>query len=151
VFRFPVKMKHSAYHLAVVPPPSIARRRKRAAALRDSGLSTRAIAGRLGVSQPTAVRDLRAHDEAEAEAVIAALAGRKLPAAKRARRPDPWQVKQIKAKRWKRRDELGGVLDANWQRRLWAEKLRGDGLSLRQIAGRLGVSPATVLRDLRRE
>jgi hypothetical protein len=35
-------------------------------------------------------------------------------------------------------------------RRLTAERLRGEGLTLREIAGALGVSPATVLGDLRR-
>jgi IS30 family transposase len=39
----------------------------------------------------------------------------------------------------------------NWQRRHRARTLRDYGYSLRQIAEQLGVSPATVMRDLRRK
>src|SRR5215472_8818410 len=51
------------------------RRRRRAVAMRSQGLTARATAAALGVSHPTILRDLRAHDQAEAELVLAALAG----------------------------------------------------------------------------
>lgn len=116
-------------------------------ALQAQKRTTRQIAAGLGVSQPTVVRDLRAHREAEGEAVLAALAGippdrpRRLSDVSRSERAE------IRRGRWKRRDEDGE--DANWLRRYRAEQLREQDAGLREIARRLGVSPATVLRDLR--
>jgi DNA-binding CsgD family transcriptional regulator len=135
-------------------PPSRTRRRKRAAALRGQGLTTRQIAARLGVSQPTVVRDLRAHRAAEAEAILAVLAGQPEPepqppaprwlavatALAVLRRPGYREL--IRASRWQR---------YGTQRRADAAFLRDHGATLREIAAALGVSPATVLRDLRRE
>ncbi len=40
--------------------------------------------------------------------------------------------------------------DAQFGRRLAAERLSAGGMTLREIARTLGVCPATVLRDLRR-
>jgi len=42
-------------------------------------------------------------------------------------------------------------LEVNWQRRHRARALRYYEYSYRQIADQLGVSPATVMRDLRRK
>ena len=133
---------------------ALAQRRKRAGALRSRGLTTRQIAGELGVSQPTVVRDLRAISGAEAEAVLAALL-RDRPAPRK-RKPKPVTDKtraENKSNRWKRYHYYDGTrgLEANWQRRHRARTLRHYGYSYRQIAEQLGVSPATVMRDLRRK
>lgn len=133
----------------------LARRRKRAGALRSRGLTTRQIAGELGVSQPTVVRDLRAIRDAEAEAVLAALLrGR---SAARKRKPKPVTCKtraEHQRNRWKRHrryDDGTRGLEVNWQRRHRARALRDFGYSYRQIAEQLGISAATVMRDLRRK
>jgi len=133
---------------------ALAGRRKRVGALRRRGLTTRQIAGELGVSQPTAVRDLRAIADAEAEAVLAALL-RDRPAP-RMRKPKPVTDKtraENQRNRWKRYHYYDGMpgLEVNWQRRHRARALRDYGYSYRQIAEQLGVSPATVMRDLRRK
>jgi len=133
---------------------ALAGRRKRIGALRRRGLTTRQIAGELGVSQPTVVRDLRAISDAEAEAVLAALL-RDRPAP-RMRKPKPVTDKtraENQRNRWKRYHYYDGIRghEANWQRRHRARTLRDYGYSYRQIAEQLGVSPATVMRDLRRK
>jgi transposase len=135
------------YRLGMSTRASRARRRNRAVALREQGLSTRQIAGRLGVSQPTAWRDLKAHEQAEAEAVLAALRGDR-PAPKR--RPVTIDRREIRGLRWKRYErDLG--MDANLGRWLAARWLRSQGMSVREIGKALGVSPATAWRELRRE
>ncbi len=132
-------------------PSALTRRRARAAALRDGGLSTRQIADRLGVSQPTVVRDLRAHYQAEGEAVLAALAGDKPKRPARPKLPSPYERHRFQEERWKRIERYGKyVSDAQASRRYKAVELRKKGLSLREIARAIGISPATVLRDLRR-
>jgi IS30 family transposase len=100
-------------------------------------MTVRAIAGALGVSHVTVIRDLRAHDQAEAELVLAALAG----APQRPEKPPPRlsTEQQHDARRSK---------DYRWH---YAAELRRRGASLRAIARQVGASPATVLRDLRRD
>ena len=44
--------------------------------MRAQHMTVRGIAAVLGVSHPTILRDLRDHDQAEAELVLAALAGK---------------------------------------------------------------------------
>ena len=99
-------------------------------------MTVRAIAGALGVSHVTVIRDLRAHDQAEAELVLAALAGQP----QRPVRPPP----QLNAQQWLE------ARRSKYYRWHYAAELRQRGASLRSIARQVGASPATVLRDLRR-
>jgi transposase len=116
------------------------RRRNRAAALRAKGMSTRQIAARLRVSQPTIVRDLAALRDAEGEAVLAALRGEQPARPRRLTEVSKRERMFIRQDRWKPRQSI---------RRYDARRLRGEGASLREISRKLGVSPATVMRDLR--
>jgi IS30 family transposase len=112
------------------------RRRHKAVAMRSQGMTVRAIAAALGVSHPTVLRDLCTHDQAEAEQVLAALAGEP-------QRPDK-RPPRLNTQQW---------LDAHrskYYRWYYAAVLRQRGASLRAIARQVGASPATVLRDLRR-
>ena len=104
--------------------------------MRAQQMTVRAIADEFGVSHGTILRDLRAHDQAEAELVLAALAG----APQRPEKPPPRLSTQqrLEARRSKY---------YRWQ---YAATLRLGGASLRAIARQVGASPATVLRDLRR-
>jgi IS30 family transposase len=111
-------------------------RRRRAVAMRSQGMTARATATALGVSHPTILRDLRAHDQAEAELVLAALAG----APQRPEKSPP----RLNTQQW---------YDAHrsrYYRWHYTAELRQRGASLRVIARQVGASPATVLRDLRR-
>jgi transposase len=113
------------------------RRRRRAVAMRGHGMTVRAIAAVLGVSHPTVLRDLRAHDQTEAEQVLAVLAGE--PQGPKARPP-----------RLSREQRRATRQDKFW-RRYYAVELRRRGLSLRAIAREVGAGLATVLRDLRQD
>jgi|SRR5580704_13773479 IS30 family transposase len=130
-------MKQAVYHSYVSGEAERGRRRRQAVAMRGEGMAVRAIAAALGISHPTVLRDLRAHDQAEAELVLAALAGEP----QHPEKPPP-------------RLSIEQRLDARrskyyrWQ---YAAALRQRGASLRAIAPQVGVSPATVLRDLRRD
>jgi IS30 family transposase len=112
------------------------RRRRKAVAMRGQGVTVRAIAAALGVSHATIVRDLRDHDQAEAEQVIAALAG----APQRPGKPPP----RLNTQQWY------DARRSKFYRWYHAAELRRRGASLRSIARQVGASPATVLRDLRR-
>jgi IS30 family transposase len=127
----------AVYHSYVSGEAERDRRRRQAVALRGEGTAVRAIAAALGISHPTVLRDLRIHDQAEAELVLAALAGEpqhpeKLP-------PQLSTEQQHDARRSK---------DYRWH---YAAELRRRGASLRAIARQVGASPATVLRDLQRD
>jgi len=113
------------------------RRRRKAVAMRSQGMTVRAIASALGVSHPTVVRDLCTHDQAEAEQVLAVLAGEPQRPGKPPPQLDTGQ--RLEARRSK------------YYRWYYAAQLRQRGASLRAIAPQVGVSPATVLRDLRRD
>lgn len=96
------------------------RRRSGAVAMRGQGMTPRAIAAVLGVSHPTVLRDLRAHDQAERELVLAVLAG----APQRPEKPPPrlnteqrLEARRSKGDRWH-----------------YAAELRQRGASLRSIA-----------------
>ena len=104
--------------------------------MRGQGMTARAIAAVLGVSHPTVLRDLRAHDQAEAEQVLAVLAG----APQRPGKPPP----RLNAQQWYEARRSKGY---RWNH---VTELRQRGASLRSIAREVGASPATVLRDLRR-
>ncbi len=130
-------MKQAVYHSYVSGEAERDRRRRKAVAMRSQGMTVRAIASALGVSHPTVVRDLCTHDQAEAEQVLAALAGE--PQRPKARPPE------LKAEQW---------LDAHrskYYRWYYTAELRRRGTSVRAIARQVGSSPATVVRDLRRD
>ena len=104
--------------------------------MRAQHMTVRDIAAVLGVSHPTVLRDLCAHDQAEAEQVLAALAGE-------LQRPKA-RPPELKAEQW---------LDAHrskYHRWRYTAELRWRGASVRAIARQVGSSPATVVRDLRR-
>ena len=105
--------------------------------MRAQHMTVRAIAAALGVSHPTVLRDLRDHDQAEAEQVLAVLAGEP----QRPEKPPP----RLNTQQW---------LDAHrskYYRWHYTAELRRRGASVRAIARQVGSSPATVLRDLRRD
>ncbi len=104
--------------------------------MRAQHMTVRDIAAVLGVSHPTILRDLRVHDQAEAEQVLAVLAGEPQRPGKPPPRLDTGQ--RLEARRSK------------YYRWHYAAELRRRGASLRSIARQVGASPATVLRDLRR-
>ena len=109
------------------------RRRRKAVAMRAEGMTLREVAAGLGVSHATVLRDL----QAEAELVLAALAGEP----QRPEKPPP-------------RLKMEERLDAHrskYYRWHYTTELRRRGASLRAIARQVGASPATVLRDLRRD
>ena len=99
-------------------------------------MTVRDIAAVLGVSHPTILRDLRDHDQAEAEQVLAVLAG--APQRPGNHRPRLTAEQRLDARRSK------------YYRWHYATELRRRGASLRSIARQVGASPATVLRDLQR-
>ena len=113
------------------------RRRRKAVAMSAQHMTVRDIAAVLGVSHPTVLRDLRAHDQAEAEQVLAALAGEP----QRPEKPPPRlnTEQRVDARRSK------------YYRWHYAAELRRRGACVRAIARQVGCSPATVLRDLRRD
>jgi IS30 family transposase len=112
------------------------RRCRRAVAMRSEGMTLREVAATLGVSHPTVLRDVRAHDQAEAELVLAVLAGKPRRPEKPPPRLDTQQRHDAHRSRYYR-----------WH---YTAELRQRGASLRAIARQVGASPATVLRDLRR-
>ena len=100
-------------------------------------MSLREVAAALGVSHPTVLRDLRAHDQAEAEQVLAVLAGEpQQPEKPPPRLSAEQRLEARRSKYWR------------WQ---YSATLRRRGASLRATAQQVGASPATVLRDLRRD
>jgi IS30 family transposase len=105
--------------------------------MRSQGMTVRAIASALGVSHVTVIRDLRDHDQAEAEQVLAVLAGEP----PRSEKPPP----RLNTQQWYEAHR------SKYHRWLYATELRQRGASLRSIARQVGASPATVLRDLRRD
>jgi len=137
LFHLCSRMKQAVYHSYVSREAERDRRRRQAVAMRGEGMAVRAIAAALGISHPTVLRDLRVHDQAEAELVLAALAGEP----QHPEKPPPrlsieQRLEAHRSKYWR------------WQ---YAAALRRRGASLRAIAPQVGVSPATVLRDLRRD
>jgi IS30 family transposase len=104
-------------------------RRRKAVKLHAAGLSQRAIATKLGVSQPTVGRDLR--DAAQEARLHVAT-----PVYKASR-----SMLRLVAGQHGRRNRL--------LRQALATRLYHDGCSLREIGRQLGISPATVMRDMR--
>jgi IS30 family transposase len=130
-------MKQAVYHFYVSGEAERGRRRRQAVAMRGEGMAVRAIAAALGISHPTVLRDFRVHDQAEAELVLAALAGEP----QHLEKPPP-------------RLSIEQRLDARrskYYRWHYTTELRRRGASLRAIARQVGTSPATVMRDLRRD
>jgi IS30 family transposase len=130
-------MKRTVYHSYVSGEAERGRRRRQAIAMRGEGTAVRAIAAALGISHPTVLRDIRIHDQAEAELVLAALAGEpQHPEKPPPRLSTEQRLEACRSKYWR------------WY---YAAQLRQRGASLRAIAQQVDVSPATVLRDLRRD
>lgn len=145
-------MKRSVYHDRVSIATQRTRRRRRVAAMRADGVSVRAIAAELGVSHPTVLRDLRALDEAEAEQILAVLAGQQRPQARARRRRARYRpFNEVRDDGRLTASQRKAARQSKSWRRHYAAQLRVQGLSLRAIAREVGSSPATVLRDLRRQ
>jgi len=104
--------------------------------MRAEGMTLREVAAALGVSHPTVLRDLCTHDQAEAEQVLAALAG----APQRPEKPPPRLNTQ----------QCYDAHRSKYYRWHYSAELRRRGASLRAIARQVGASLATVLRDLLR-
>ena len=105
--------------------------------MRSQSMTVRSIADALGVSHVTVIRDLRDHHQAEAERVLTVLAGE--PRRPKKRPPGLNTGQWVKAHQSK------------YYRWYYTAELRRRGASLRSIAREVGASPATVLRDLRRD
>ncbi len=108
---------------------SVEERHERTVTLRDAGLSQRAIAAVLGISQPTVSADIthsvstdRNESVDSTDRTVAGIDGRVRPSS----RPSSAQV---------------------LERQVHVVHLRGEGLTQTQIAERLGVSQATVSAD----
>ena len=82
--------------------------------------------------------------------MLAALAGTQLLQPRELQQVSRQERAQYKRERWRRRRDVL-CRDVQFGRRLPAERLRAASMTLRGIAKALGVSPATMLRDLRRD
>jgi len=137
LFHFSDRMKQRCTIHDVSSDAERDRRRRKVVAMRAQHMTVRDIAAVLGVSHPTILRDLRAHDQTEAEQVLAVLAGEpQQPEKPPPRLSTEQRLEARRSKYWR------------WQH---SATLRQLGASLRAIAQQVGASPATVLRDLRRD